>query len=166
MKVLISRCLLGHPCRYDGRVVTDIRHLLIQNGVPEEAWIPVCPEVEGGLSTPRLPSEISAGNASDVLNGRARVLASDGTDNTAAFMKGASIAAARCRTHSIRVALLKSKSPSCGCGKVYDGTFSGCLKDGDGLTTQVLRPLGVRIFNEHEIELLSTFLKAGNDRDC
>lgn len=124
MKLLVSRCLLGEPCRYDGRVKTDLRAPLRAAGIGDDCWISVCPESDGGLPTPRTPSEIR-GTARGVLEGRDHIMAADGRDNTACFMKGARIAADLCRENGVRLALLKAKSPSCGFGQVYDGTFTG-----------------------------------------
>lgn len=126
MKLLVSRCLLGEPCRYDGRVKTDLRAPLRAAGIGDDCWISVCPESDGGLPTPRTPSEIR-GTARGVLEGRDHIMAADGRDNTACFMKGARIAADLCRENGVRLALLKAKSPSCGFGQVYDGTFTGTL---------------------------------------
>ena len=119
MKLLVSRCLLGEPCRYDGRVKTDLRAPLRAAGIGDDCWISVCPESDGGLPTPRTPSEIR-GTARGVLEGRDHIMAADGRDNTACFMKGARIAADLCRENGVRLALLKAKSPSCGFGQVYD----------------------------------------------
>ena len=88
MKLLVSRCLLGEPCRYDGRVKTDLRAPLRAAGIGDDCWISVCPESDGGLPTPRTPSEIR-GTARGVLEGRDHIMAADGRDNTACFMKGA-----------------------------------------------------------------------------
>lgn len=120
MKLLVSRCLLGEPCRYDGRVKTDLRPPLRAAGIGDDCWISVCPESDGGLPTPRTPSEIR-GTARGVLEGRDHIMAADGRDNTACFMKGARIAADLCRENGVRLALLKAKSPSCGFGQVYQG---------------------------------------------
>ena len=111
MKLLVSRCLLGEPCRYDGRVKTDLRDALRAAGIGDDCWISVCPESDGGLPTPRTPSEIR-GTARGVLDGRDRIMAADGRDNTACFMKGARFAADLCRENGVRLALLKAKSPS------------------------------------------------------
>lgn len=124
MKLLVSRCLLGEPCRYDGRVKTDLRPPPLRAaGIGDDCWIGVCPESDGGLPTPRTPSEIR-GTARGVLEGRDHIMAADGRDNTACFMKGARIAADLCRENGVRLALLKAKSPSWRLqGQVYDGTL-------------------------------------------
>lgn len=148
-KVLVSACLLGQPVRYDGRA----------SGHPDvlQAWqregrvVPLCPEVAGGLPTPRPPAEIPGGQGAAVLEGEAQVVTVLGEDVTAAFMAGARVALALVRRHGIRVAVLKSGSPSCGNQRVYDGTFSGNKVEGEGVTTALLRREGVLVFSELEL---------------
>lgn len=164
MKLLVSRCLLGEPCRYDGRVKTDLRPPLRAAGIGDDCWISVCPESDGGLPTPRTPSEIR-GTARGVLEGRDHIMAADGRDNTACFMKGARIAADLCRENGVRLALLKAKSPSCGFGQVYDGTFTGTLVAGRGLTAELLLDAGVRVLTENDLDLLAS-LKTQEDPAC
>lgn len=166
MKILISRCLLGEPCRYDGQCKAGIQNELLRVGIKETDYVSTCPECEGGLPTPRSPSEISEGTALEVLANQGRVIAKNGNDNTAAFLKGASIALERCLDNNIKVALLKSKSPSCGSGLIYDGTFSGQLIPGNGVTTELLRKHGILVLNETQIELLSAYLKTDKSSDC
>ena len=117
--------------------------------------VPVCPEEESGLPTPRPAAEIVWGTGEDVLNGRARVLTTEGEDVTAYFLHGAQYAADVAAANGIEVAVLKANSPSCGCGRIYDGTFSGAVMDGDGVTAALLKRKGVRVISEHE------FLKHG-----
>lgn len=140
-KLLISACLLGRPCRYDGRSVTkvDVSRL-------EEKYelIPVCPEVDGGLPTPRTPSE----RIGD------RVLMKDGRDVTENYMKGALVAYEACLAHGCRIALMKERSPSCGVGRIYDGSFSGTLTDRDGVTAEYLLARGIRVLGESNFEKL------------
>ena len=113
---LVSACLAGIRCRYDGKSspVEKIMQL-VQSG---EA-IPFCPEVLGGLPTPRHRCEIRE------TDDYRKVISEDGTDCTKEFIKGAELSLELAELHGIRRALLKSKSPSCGCGEIYDGTFSG-----------------------------------------
>lgn len=145
MKILVSACLLGIACRYDGDSKTyDLADLLEKYDL-----IPFCPECYGGLPTPRAPSEIVG----------ERVLSENGTDVTAQYERGARLAAELCEKLGIRYALLKAKSPSCGSGKVYDGTFSGALTDGDGITAHALKKNGIRIYTETEIERLKHDIK-------
>ncbi len=137
-KLLISACLYGEKCRYDGKdnLISNLHSLK-----EKFTLIPVCPEVMGGLSTPRNPSEI-VGNA---------VVMNDGTDVTKEYKKGAEIALETALKNGCEIALMKAKSPSCGIGKIYDGTFSRTLKDGDGITVRLLKKNGIKVFDETEI---------------
>ena len=132
---------MGYECKYCGG----------SNLLPEEELralrakyrlIPVCPESAGGLSTPRDPSE----RLGD------RVVSIKGRDVTAEYNKGAETALYLARRYGCGAALLKAKSPSCGKGEIYDGTFTGTLVPGDGVTTQLLLSSGIAVFNEDEIE--------------
>ena len=147
MKIAISSCLLGEPCRYDGRSCPSEAARLLQ-GLDGVELVPVCPEVLGGLPVPRPPSEVDA--AERVL----RVTSAEGTDVTAAFMVGAQAALKAVGEGGCKLAVLKAKSPSCGCGLVYDGTFSGCLTSGDGVTAALLKENGIAVYGESEIEAL------------
>jgi len=139
--ILVSACLAGYPCRYDGTEKTDENVVaMVRNG---EA-IPVCPELLGGLSTPRIPSEMDLDGAS-VLLGKGKVLTEDGTDITQSFLKGAFETLKLCRLYGVERAVLKANSPSCGCGSIYDGTFSGNTKPGDGVTTALLKINGIPV---------------------
>lgn len=139
---LISACLTGIPCRYDGesRGREEMR-ALAESG---EARV-FCPETLGGLKIPRVPSEIVGGDGEDVLAGRARVMSRDGEDLTHAFIKGAEAVLALCRKYGAGEVLLKAKSPSCGVGRIYDGTFTGTLRSGDGVTAAMLKRNGIRV---------------------
>ncbi len=142
MKVVISACLLGIRCRYDGG---DSRNeTAIQQSETDEL-IPVCPEEAGGLPTPRPAAEIVGGDGDDVLNGKAKVMTVDGTDVTAAYLKGAHHALQVAQSHAATQVILKARSPSCGCGDIYDGTFSGTLTSGDGVTTALLKRHGITV---------------------
>lgn len=137
-KLLISACLLGAPCRYDGasRISVPVEAL-----AEKYELIPFCPEIYGGLPTPRTPSE-RVGE---------RVMMRDGMDVTESFHRGAEAARELCATLGCRLALLKERSPSCGRGRIYDGSFSGRLTDGDGVTAEILQAAGVRVLGESEI---------------
>lgn len=134
-KVLISACLIGEPCRYDGG--NSIKTNLMEK-LSDKTLIPVCPEVEGGLSTPRPPAEI-------VVD---RVLRENGTDVTEHFRRGAEQALSIAKENEASLAILKSRSPSCGCGQVYDGTFSATLVSGDGITTLLLKSQGISCISD------------------
>ena len=110
-KLLVSACLLGTPCRYDGKSKADAR---VQALVGKYEIVPVCPEQLGGLPTPRVPSERRG----------ERVVTAGGRDVTEAYRRGAEAALALCQQNGCEAAVLKEKSPSCGCGQIYDGTFS------------------------------------------
>ena len=146
-KILVSACLIGKPCRYNGR---DSRNEEIYRLYERGEALPVCPEEESGLPTPRPAAEIVWGTGEDVLNGRARVLTTEGEDVTAYFLHGAQHAADLADTHKVVAAVLKTNSPSCGCGRIYDGTFSGTVMDGDGVTAALLKRKGVRVISEHD----------------
>lgn len=149
-KVLVSACLLGQPVRYDGRASGHPD--LLQRWQAEGRVVPLCPEVAGGLSTPRPPAEIAGGQGGQVLDGQAQVLTVTGEDVSAAFMAGAQLALALVRRHGIGVAVLKSGSPSCGNRLTYDGSFTGIKVTGEGVTTALLRREGVLVFSELELD--------------
>jgi len=138
--ILVSACLLGHRCRYDGKVPAHLPCLAGKGEV-----VPFCPEVAGGLPTPRPPAEIVGGEGKDVLDGRARVVTNTGTDVTKEFLTGAEGALSLCRQRGIKKALLKSRSPSCSATLIYDGTYSGRLRRGEGVTAALLRRAGIEV---------------------
>ncbi len=143
MKVLISACLIGVHCRYDGG------HSLNENVIKRsqlDELIPVCPEELGGLPTPRPPAEIVGGDGNDVLNGKAKVMTADGTDLTEMFVQGAYRALRTAQSYGATHVILKARSPSCGCGQVYDGSFSGTVTTGDGVTAALLKQHGFEVF--------------------
>ena len=152
-RILISACLLGDRVRYHGG---DARceHPTLRRWQDEGRLVPLCPEVTGGLATPRPAAEITV-----TPEGR-RVLTAAGTDVTRAFERGADAAARACAAHGIRIAILKDGSPSCGSRSIYDGTFSGRQVDGEGVTATRLRAAGVRIFRESEIDSAAACLHA------
>ena len=139
--ILVSACLLGIYCRYDGRCETDPRVMALAK---DHVLIPVCPEQLGGLPTPREPSE---------RQGCAVVMKS-GTDVTAQYRRGAEQTLHLARLYGCKAAVLKERSPSCGSGRIYDGTFSGRLTSGDGVTAALLKENGIAVYGESEIEAL------------
>jgi uncharacterized protein YbbK (DUF523 family) len=150
--ILVSACLLGEAVRYNGG---DNRcdHALLKRWLDEGRVVPVCPEVAGGLPTPRPPAEITRGGGGRaVLGGEARVLAINGRDVTEAFIGGAEHALLKVREMGIRIAVLKEGSPSCGSGAIYDGSFSATKVPGVGVTTARLQEAGVCVFSEHQLE--------------
>ncbi|MGE8361816.1 DUF523 domain-containing protein [Pseudomonas sp.] len=148
-KILVSRCLLGHHVRYDGGAHGPFG--VLQRWQAEGRIVPLCPEVAGGLPTPRPPAEIPGGQGAAVLDGVVQVLTVDGEDVTAPFVDGAEQALALVQRHGIRLALLKARSPSCGNLENYDGTFTGRKVAGEGVTAALLRRAGVRVFNEAQL---------------
>ena len=113
--------------------------------------VAICPEVAGGLPTPRPPAEIPGGQGIDVWEGRAQVLTAEGEDFTSAFLDGARQALALVQRHHIRIAILKANSPSCGNLLTYDGTFSGVKVSGEGVTAALLKRHGVQVFSELQL---------------
>ena len=157
--VLISRCLLGFVCRYDGIAKPSILPRLGE--LPEISWIPICPEAEGGLPIPRPPCEIEPGAAAtDVLAGNGRVLTKVGRDCTREYCRGARLALLRAEAAGAKFALLKARSPSCGTRSVYDGTFSRTLIRGRGITAELLAGAGITLFSEEELESFSRTLSS------
>jgi uncharacterized protein YbbK (DUF523 family) len=149
-RILVSRCLLGHRVRYDGGAHGP--YDLLQQWLDEGRVVALCPEVAGGLPTPRPPAEIVGGQGAQVLDGRLPVLTIDGADVTSAFVAGAQQALALAHEHGIRLALLKARSPSCGNLENYDGSFSGVRVAGEGVTAALLRRAGVQVFNEQQLD--------------
>lgn len=154
-KILISACLLGENCKYNGGNNAD--------AIPVDALdkldqiyelVTVCPECMGGLTTPREPAEICASG---------RVLTKfSGRDVTAEFISGAQICADIARKNDCKIAVLKERSPSCGSGEIYDGSFTGRIVSGDGLTTSALKKLGVRVVGESALSELNLEKEAQN----
>ncbi|WP_064601501.1 DUF523 domain-containing protein [Photobacterium sp. J15] len=147
-KILISACLYGKAVRYDGKD-NFLAHPQLQQWKQQGRLVVVCPEVSGGLATPRPPAEIQADGT---------ILTVDGNDVTTAFNCGAEEAAVLCRQHKIKLALLKENSPSCGSHAIYDGQFNGTKIPGEGKTTSALKLLGVKVFNESQIDELAKAL--------
>lgn len=156
-KILVSRCLLGQRVRYDGGAHGPFS--LLEQWQQEGRVVPLCPEVAGGLPTPRAPAEIHGGQGAQVLDGQLPVLTVEGEDVTAAFVDGAEQALALVAQHGIRLALLKARSPSCGNRENYDGSFSGTKVAGEGVTAAALRRAGVQVFNEEELPAAEAALR-------
>ena len=140
MKILISACLLGACCRYDG---ASKAHPLAAALAERHTLVPVCPEQLGGLPTPRPPAERRGG----------RVVTQSG-DVTEQYLRGAEETLKLCKLLGCEAAVLKERSPSCGRGQVYDGTFSGTLTAGDGVTAELLAAHGIPVYGESQIEKL------------
>lgn len=138
----VSGCLADLKCRYDG---SSKPNEIIIKMVKEGHAVPFCPECLAGLPIPRAPSEIIGGDGADVLSGNAKVISENGEDRTAEFLKAAEKTLAFCKEKSVREVFLKSKSPSCGYSKIYDGTFRGGLRGGIGVTAALLEQNGIKI---------------------
>ena len=157
-RILVSACLLGQPVRYDGGSHGPFDQLLAWQ--TEGRLVPLCPEVAGGLPTPRPAAEIPGGSGRQALAGRVPVLDVHGLDVSEAFRTGAETALRLVRERHIRLAVLKARSPSCGNRQNYDGSFSGTLIDGEGVTAAALRQAGVQVFNENELDAAAEALRA------
>lgn len=139
MKIMVSACLLGENCKYSGG---NNRNQAVLNYIEGHEVIPVCPEVMGGLPTPRIPSEIKEGI----------VVNKEGVICDEEFRRGAAIGLKLAKENEIDLAILKSRSPSCGIGQIYDGTFSGNLISGHGIFASLMKENGYRLYTEEEIE--------------
>jgi uncharacterized protein YbbK (DUF523 family) len=144
---LISGCLIGINCKYNG---SNNKNREIVELVKKGLAVPFCPEQLGGLPTPRYASEIQQGSGEDVLEGRARVINQIGQDVTENFKRGAEEALKLAKILGTKFAILKSKSPSCGYGKIYDGSFSGVLVDGNGVTAALFLKNGIKVITEKD----------------
>lgn len=138
MNIIISACLVGICCRYDGKVK---EYPQITELAKKHTLIPICPEQLGGRPTPRQPVEITGSS----------VLDKNGNDYTKEFKKGADEALKIALLNDCHLAIFKSKSPSCGFGKIYDGTFTRSLTDGNGITANLFNESGITVKNEDEI---------------
>ncbi|OCL25497.1 hypothetical protein U472_14230 [Orenia metallireducens] len=147
--IVVSSCLLGEDCRYNGNNNYDRR---ITELLEDKEIISICPEVFGGLSTPRPPAEIQGGDGEDVLEGIARVIDKEGNDITKNFIEGARESLSLIKEYGCTLAILKAKSPSCGSKIIYDGSFTGNKRVGAGVTTALLKKEGIEVFNEEEID--------------
>lgn len=139
MNILVSKCLLGENCRYCGDNCKNDKVLALGK---RYTLVGICPEQDGGLPTPRLPAE-RVGE---------RVLAKDGSDVTRHYNEGAHLALAAAKQYEIAFAVLKAKSPSCGKGVIYDGSFTGAKTKGNGVTAQLLLDNGYTVYTEDDLE--------------
>lgn len=137
-KIIVSACLLGNKVRYDGKDSFKEEIAMLSE---KYELIPVCPEVLGGLMIPRDPAEING----------SLVLTNKGKDVTMNFREGAQTVLDLCKENHISKAIMKSKSPSCGKGKIYDGSFSHHLIDGNGIAVELLLKNNIKVYNENEL---------------
>lgn len=150
---MISACLLGDLVRYDGqgKFLADRR---ITRWLNEDRLFRICPEVSGGLPTPRPAAELVGGDGYDLLNGNASVCTAEGSTLDAAFATGAQAALSMANREQIQLALLKSNSPSCANEFIYNGHFTGQLTSGTGVTAALLQQHNIEVFNEHQLDAL------------
>lgn len=142
MNILVSACLLGNACRYDGKSKPSEKVISLGKN---HRLIPVCPEAAGGLCVPRVPCE----RVGD------KVISKEGADCTAQYKKGAEVALTLYKKYNCACAVLKANSPSCSNCGVYDGTFSGRLTNKqNGVTAELLEKHGIKVYNENEIDAL------------
>ena len=141
MNILVSACLLGCPCRYDGK---SKPHGAVLSLMERHTLIPVCPEQMGGLATPRPPAECKCGG----------VFTESGVDVSAQYRRGAEEALRLARLYGCTCAILKERSPSCGKDTVYDGSFNRTLVAGDGVTAALLKANGIAVYGESEVDKL------------
>ncbi len=139
--ILVSACLLGLCCRYDGASRPNQKVL---EQMQDAILIPVCPEQLGGLATPRVPAERQG----------EKVVTRTGADVTSQYQLGACQVLELAQLYNCRKAILKAKSPSCGKGRIYDGTFSGTLTAGNGVTAELLSDNGIAVHTEEELPLM------------
>jgi len=147
-KILISACLLGEKVRFDGKS-KKINAGILEAWHAENRLIALCPEVAGGLTIPRAPAEIQGESVINIL----------GEDVSQAFTQGAHKALELCQQHDICMAILKEGSPSCGVSQINDGTFSHTKVEGQGVTARLLEQHGVKVFNEHQLEVAQVYLQ-------
>lgn len=165
MKVGISGCLNVWNCRYDGKGFNDFDIKQAKKFLENELhtkkieFLPVCPEQLGGLSTPRVPSEIVGGTGADVIDGKAKVLSKEGKDVTQNFIRGAQEVLDYCKKAGIKAFLLKEKSPSCGVETIYTGEFNGNKKSGMGVTAALLVKNGIKVFSDSMISFTGSIQK-------
>lgn len=141
MTILVSACLLGVACRYDGK---SKPHPELEALMAHHTLIPVCPECYGGLPTPRPPAERKG----------TQVITQNGLDVTVQYEKGAREALRLAKHYGCQWAVLKERSPSCGAGEIYDGSFTRTTVPGDGVTAQLLRENGIQVIGESQLDLL------------
>jgi len=156
-KLLVSACLLGDPVRYDGRSKPlcdeGLERLIAQGRV-----VRFCPEVAGGLPVPRPAAEIQGGDGDAVIAGVARVRTRAGEDVSDCFIAGAERTLELCRQQQVIAAVLSEASPSCGSGRIYDGSFTRRSIAASGVTTALLRQHGIEVFSQHQLAAAISYL--------
>lgn len=163
-KILVSACLLGSKVRYNGSDFQFESNVLEEWG-SQGRIVPFCPEICGGLTIPRPSAEIQGQGGEAVLDGEGHVINIKGHDVTAAFIEGAMKALEAARENKVKLSILKENSPSCGSSTIYDGTFTGTLKSGHGVTAALFERNGIRVFSEKEIQAAAEYLEQ-IERSC
>ena len=163
-RILVSACLLGFPTRYDGKL-EPLGSDVLSRWVSEGRVVTACPEVDGGLATPRPAAEIRSAETAAVLDGEVSGVTEVGCDVTDAFVAGAKRALALCREHGLKLALMKEYSPSCGLTQVHNGEFAQRLRPGAGVAVELLHRNGIRVFSELEIALADEALRTADSDD-
>jgi uncharacterized protein YbbK (DUF523 family) len=157
IRVLVSACLLGEKVRYSGADAKSADSTLAR-WIREDRVVSFCPEVAGGLGVPRPPAEIRGAGGAAVIQGTARVMTITGSDVTEAFLLGGRLALDAAIDSNVRLAILKDGSPSCGSSVIYDGSFTGVQRAGQGVTTAMLEQAGVKVFSETQISQAVEYL--------
>lgn len=148
--ILVSGCLCGINCKYDGKNNLNEKVLKLMK---EGKAIPVCPEQLGGQATPRPPHEIIGGDGAGVLQGTCTVDGPKGNDDVSMeFIRGAEETLKIAKELNVNIAILKARSPSCGKGIIYDGTFSGGKRPGNGVTAELLIRNNIKVYTEEELD--------------
>lgn len=147
MTILVSACLIGINCKYNGG---NNYHLGVVEYLEDKIWVPVCPEQLGGLSTPRRSIEISEGDGETVLQRKAKALSKDGQDFTDFFIQGAKEVLRIAQLVQAEEVIFKERSPSCGSTIIYDGSFQHKQKPGMGITVALLKRYGIKVFSEQD----------------
>jgi len=156
-KLLVSACLLGDPVRYDGRS-KPLRDAGLERLIAQGRVVRYCPEVAGGLPVPRPAAEIQGGDGDAVIAGVARVRTREGEDVSDCFIDGAERTLEFCRQHRVSAAVLSEASPSCGSGRIYDGSFTRRSIVASGVTTALLRQHGIEVFSQHQLTAAINYL--------
>jgi len=149
--IVVSACIAGCNCRHDGELLLNEKILKL---VGEKKAIPLCPEILGGFGVPREPMEIIGGEGEDVLEKKAVIRDRNGNDVTEKVLSGVKEVVLTIKRLNVKYVILKTKSPSCGYGEIFDGTFSGKLKKGNGVLTAALLKEGIKIYTEDNFEEL------------
>ena len=159
-RLLVSACLVGHQVRYNGSDAGTAWDdpAAYRGWQAQGRLVALCPELSAGFAVPRPPAEIVGVAGREVLMGEAQVLELGGTDVSTLFVRAAQRALEQAQRHGLRAAVLKEGSPSCGVHRIYAGNFSGVMKEGRGVTAELLEQHGIRVFSERETGAVQTYL--------